>query len=193
MKTKNQQRMNTTIERLKLPVYITDIKSYSKLHDFVIVDDFDKVTDLLISIHPSAFMNINGVIYYEVACAVLNFPRKLYNPPELAKKLLGRDNSRKVTNQTRVFIPWKCSLPLSTHASDNLHVLIIKYKHEIYNFEIYDFMEYVGNKLDIYEYMEDMLARYNLSIPEFSDCLVKCSNRKNRKPIETYELEFNDK
>lgn len=188
-----QQRMNTLIERLKLPVHIADIKSYSKLHDFVIVDDFDKVTDLLISIQPSAYMNINGVIYYEVACAVLNFPRKLYNPSELAKKLLGRDTTRKITNQTRVFIPWKCSSKLSTHDTDNLHIMIIKQKHENYKFEIYDFMDYVGNKLDIYEYMEEMLTRYNLPIPEFVDCLVKCANQKNRKPLETYELEINEK
>lgn len=192
MRAKTQAKTNKNIERLKLPVQITDIKSYAILHDFLIVGDYDKLHNQIIAFHPSAYMNINGTIYYEIACSVLNCPRKLYSPPELAKKILGRDKERKITNNTRVFIPWKCSKSLTTHDSDKLHIMFIKRAKKCYNFEIFDFTEFAGNKLDMFEYMENMMNRYMLPVPEFADCLNSFKDTKNKKPIETYELEIKE-
>lgn len=193
MKSKTQTKQNKSIERLKMPVSITDIKSYSLLHDFVIVGDYEALRDMLIAFHPSAYMNINGIIYYEIACIVQNYPRKLYSPPEFVEKLMKRNKERKITNQTRLFFPWKCSLPLATHGNnDKLHVLYIRRPSCSYEFEIYDFMERAGNKLDVFEYMENMMTRYNLPIPEFRDCMDKYADTKDKKPFEIYELKIKD-
>lgn len=193
MKVAKQTKQNKSIERLKLPVSIADIKSYSILHDFVIVGDYEALRDLLIAFHPSAYMNINGTIYYEIACIVQNYPRKLYSPPEFAEKLMKRNKERKITKQTRLFIPWKCSTPLSTHEiNDMTHVLYIRRPNNNYEFEIYDFMERAGNKLDVFEYMENMMTRYNLPIPDFADCMGIYMETKDKKPIETHELKIKD-
>ena len=192
-KQSQQMKELQTIERLKLPVQITDLMSYSILHDFVIINDYEQVSNKFIGIHPAAFMNINGVIYYEIAFVVCNRPRHLFSPPEYAKKLLARNKERKVTNKTKLFIPWKFDKPLSTHDSkNNLHFIYIRSTPFIYSFEVYDYIERAGNKLDLFEYMEEMLNRYNLPIPEFSDCLAGFKSGKDIKPIETYDININD-
>lgn len=193
MKSKTQTKQNKNIERLKLPASIADIKSYSLLHDFVIVGDYEALRDMLIAFHPSAYMHINGIIYYEIACIVQNYPRKLYSPSEFAEKLMKRNKERKITNQTRLFVPWKCSLLLSSHGNSNkLHVMYIRRPNDNYEFEIYDFMERAGNKLDVFEYMENMMTRYNLPIPEFRDCINRYLDTKDKKPFEIYELKIKD-
>ena len=169
--TKNVKQFEQ-IERLKYAVNVYDIDSYCQRHDMFIIDDYGKLNEFILCFHSAAYMDVNGVLYYEIACGV-KWGQVFLTAQDIIKNVFGFKRERKITDKTRLFIPWRFDKYLTRlgQSEGEIFTIVISIDDGKYKGTIRKFARHLGNQLDLFEEIEQMLIRHNISVPEFYEVL----------------------